>query len=344
MTPIGLIIACIILITLAMPSSPCEEWPDCNFQCRANDVTVSRLWLGDELGSSFSAQAGGVYPCYLWAEFNNNANSPRYAVILLADLRVNGSAIQSFYNEGLCVLESIPSKSSQSFPLCNLLWTGGQEVVLSRLVLSWETARGTECSQASRRCSNRNTKCYSSQRVAVQSPLVASFSFELADCSSGSVAFSDRSTGGKGTYSYNWDFGDGSHSQEASPVHAFANSGNFTVTLQVSDQSGAASQMQQISVRGCSCRISGMDHACLEKVESYQAGFAGVSPRQIIWTVDGIETAQGYARSIDIDWSDWGPGLHDLRAYAIAGDGTNVGQCNMTVHVLVEPAATISMV
>jgi hypothetical protein len=87
-----------------------------------------------------------------------------------------------------------------------------------------------------------------------------------------------------------------------------------------------------------------MDHACLEKVESYQAGFAGISPRQIIWTVDGIETAQGYARSIDIDWSDWGPGLHDLRAYAIAGDGTNVGQCNMTVHVLVEPAATISMV
>jgi len=215
------------------------------------------------------------------AELRNNANPPAMPSILLADLLVNGSVVMSFYDDGLCVLESIGSKSTQSHRLCNLIWTGGDEVVLSRLVLSWETARGTGCSQASRKCSNRNTKCYAREEVAVQLPLTVSFSMHFGNCT---YHFYDHSLGGTGAYRYYWDFGDGSHSEEVNPLHVFEGAGIYTVTLQVSDQSGAVSTcMRDISFEGCPCSISGPVQACLERLRPtgqtlqacHQDGFAG---------------------------------------------------------------------
>lgn len=373
MTPIWAWISCLIIVAQIIAPSQCEEWPQCKFQCRANDVTVSRLWLGDDKGEAFAAQ-GVAQSCYLWGQFHNNANSPRYAVILLADLLVNGSVVRSFYDDGLCVLDSIEAKATQSYPLCNLVWTGGETATLSRLVLSWETAAGTDCSQASRRCSNRNTKCYSSQEVAVQVPLIASFSADMGDCSSGRAALYDRTSGGIGPYIYDWDFGDGSQSRENSPVHIFAAAGDYMARLQVSDQSGTVSTFsRQISVKDCSCRISGEGHACLHKVGTYWAEFSGGSPDRVHWMLDGgvigpgethdeaghgengeieggseereerDEEIEAGESSIEIDWSNYGPGLHDLRAYVMAKDETVAAQCNITVHVLTEPVATISL-
>ncbi len=352
-------IACFIIIAQISSPSSCAEWPMCKFQCEAKEVTVSRLWLGDYNGDIFSSQAGEEQSCYLWAEFDNNANSPRYAVILLADLLVNGSVISSFYDEGLCVLDSIEPKSTQSYRLCPLTWSGGEDVMLKRLVLSWETAKNTDCSHANRKCSNRNTKCYSSQQIEVQVPLVASFALDAAKCPTEITAFYDRTTGGKKPYSYYWDFGDGYHSQEANPFHVFNAAGSYTVKLEVTDQSGTVSTaVHQVSVNNCSCSISGEDHACLTKVETYRVSFEDISPGQIHWTLDGIEIGQegqpgeesedqDYTAEegvIDIDWSDYGSGMHELGAHAVSREGTMTAQCNMTITVITEPVATISLV
>jgi hypothetical protein len=150
-----------ILLNLILFTSG-SEWHECGFQCKAGDVTVERLWLGDAQGNTLPPVVpGSQQKAYIWVTFENNANTDRYAVIILADIYVNGVLQKSLYNEeGLCVLDSIPPKATSSFPLYNFVYSYGQEVKIKKLVLSWETAKGTSCSNANRKCSNRNTKCF----------------------------------------------------------------------------------------------------------------------------------------------------------------------------------------
>jgi len=63
-----------------LSSAAGSDWPDCNFHCRAKDVTITDLWLGDAQGNLLSACAqNSSVDAYIWARFKNNANSPRYA-------------------------------------------------------------------------------------------------------------------------------------------------------------------------------------------------------------------------------------------------------------------------
>lgn len=51
-----------------------------------------------------------------------------------------------------------------------------------------------------------------------------------------SVQFFDRST--RNPLTWNWDFGDGSSSREASPLHTYENDGQYTVSLTVTNKAG----------------------------------------------------------------------------------------------------------
>jgi hypothetical protein len=354
------------LILLAMILQPAlqADWPDCKFQCRANDVIVQRLWLGDDSGEGISApEEGEDRSCYLWATFRNNANTPRYAAILLADLYLGGSLSQSFYDDGLCVLDKIEAKSIVDHPLCNIVWKGGDEVLLKRLVLSWETAKGTSCSDANRKCSNRNTKCYGGQEAEMlaEAPLIASYGEAVLDCS-GLVNFLDRTTGGAGPYTYNWDFGDGAFSTKKDPDHFYSQPGNYMVKLQVMDKTGRmASVSRMLAIDACACTIIGQDHACLSKTETYRVSLSNLINGEVHWYLDGREifgrkdqefqeeTQESLINeSIDIDWQSYGAGQHDLAAYL--NDASSPGSpklwaaCNMTIAVTTEPVAIIRWV
>jgi hypothetical protein len=193
-------ICCLVVLVLLLPVASSDDWPHCNFQCQADDVTISRLWLGDDMGKELSpCTTGGGQKAYLWAEFRNNAKSPRYAIIFLADLYTNGILSRSTYDDGLCITDSVPPRSVQSFPLYNFIWNCGDEVKLARLILSWETAKGTGCGDVSRKCANRNSQCYgdSGRGYLVETPLVPSFLFDSTACSAGSLNFSDQTEPGE---------------------------------------------------------------------------------------------------------------------------------------------------
>jgi PKD domain-containing protein/galactose oxidase-like protein len=58
--------------------------------------------------------------------------------------------------------------------------------------------------------------------------------------------FTASSSGGDGTPTYGWSFGDGSTAIGDTAVHAFSRSGNFTVTVTVTDSVGGSAQAARI--------------------------------------------------------------------------------------------------
>lgn len=52
------------------------------------------------------------------------------------------------------------------------------------------------------------------------------------------VNFTSNVTGGTPPYNYYWSFGDGSTSSSANPSHVYQSSGNYSVTLRVTDSQG----------------------------------------------------------------------------------------------------------
>ncbi|MDR0749500.1 MAG: PKD domain-containing protein [Tannerellaceae bacterium] len=74
---------------------------------------------------------------------------------------------------------------------------------------------------------------------------VASFIYEIVDLE---VQFTGTSTDAE---SYYWDFGDGTSSTEASPLHTFSSAGIYTITLKVNSPAGYSSQVEKsFSVSG----------------------------------------------------------------------------------------------
>jgi PKD repeat protein len=76
---------------------------------------------------------------------------------------------------------------------------------------------------------------------------VANFSYQANKLN---VIFSDSSTDNDGTLSrWQWNFGDGSSSQEQNPVHNYTSLGNYTVSLTVTDNEGRShSQSKKLTV------------------------------------------------------------------------------------------------
>jgi hypothetical protein len=341
-----------ILLALIMPPVHSADWPECKFQCQAKDVTVSRIWIGDSQGNDLqSAEHGQEQPCYLWATIDNNANALRYAVIILADLYINGTLTESFYDRGICVLDEIRAKSSTNYPLIGLTWRSGEEIRLKRFVLSWETAKGTSCSKANRKCSNRNTKCYGGEDMEflVQMPITPFFSWDAQNCTR-SAKFFDGTAGGMGSYDYYWDFGDGTTSQETNPVHAYGRPGSYEVRLRINDQSGkTASISRQIVLGICPCTIVGEEHACQEDTQTYRVVMNDSVSGQVQWYLDGTKIESAESKEIDevnIEWIDYEVGEHYLQAILL-DENEGYGQmplreCNLSIAVIAKPLATIT--
>ena len=80
----------------------------------------------------------------------------------------------------------------------------------------------------------------SSQTITVDLPVppVAGFTFVTSDLG---VTFTNTSTGGEGTMTYLWDFGDEQTSTVQSPSHSYASAGTYTVLMTVTDSLGVVS-------------------------------------------------------------------------------------------------------
>lgn len=83
----------------------------------------------------------------------------------------------------------------------------------------------------------------SSATVTTGTSPTAGYTFQNADPT---VNFTDQSTGG--ATSYSWDFGDGGSSTSASPSHTYSANGTYTVCLTATNDCGSDQDCQSVSV------------------------------------------------------------------------------------------------
>ena len=99
--------------------------------------------------------------------------------------------------------------------------------------------------------SNGNS-CEAKVQSVLKNPIVFNTAFSLSiPCNSNLTAFNpiifdNQTTATNGIISqWNWDFGDGSISTEKNPKHLFVNSGNYTVTLKVTSETGCTNSLSK---------------------------------------------------------------------------------------------------
>ena len=135
-------------------------------------------------------------------------------------------------------------------------------------------------------------------------PPIAAFSFAPSNPAAGTIVyFTDESTDPDGTIArWQWDFGDRTNSTERNPVHAYANSGGFSVVLVVwDDNDGSDSASHTLSILSNEPPLAGFSYGLTAPNASMDIAFT-----------DGSSDPDG----------------HVVKWYWDFGDGTNSSERN----------------
>ncbi|MEA2051967.1 MAG: hypothetical protein U9O90_03975 [Euryarchaeota archaeon] len=194
---VAVMIIVLLLFGAFAPVAMGQTWPNCGWLCTAKDTEVTDVWLGDASGNKLgSCVPGSIVDAYIWVTVDNGA-AVRYQPYLIFDLSINDEDKGQFDE---CVADTIPKHSAANYNLYHLTWTCGDRVELKNMVLTWATSSAT-CSDTAD-CQNHNTaQCNSTAGMIVDAPLVANFTFDNV-CFCTYTTFTDKTTGGDGSYTY----------------------------------------------------------------------------------------------------------------------------------------------
>ena len=105
-----LLLLLLLLGAFAPAAMAADVWPDCTFNCNAQDFNVDDVYLGDASGNPLPpCNPGDKVAAHIWIKVD--ANTARYAIILLANITIEGVLEESFWDEipaGRCVADAIP--------------------------------------------------------------------------------------------------------------------------------------------------------------------------------------------------------------------------------------------
>lgn len=135
-------------------------------------------------------------------------------------------------------------------PIVNAIWNFGDApgnvTDNNSTVVHHYTAVGTYTVQLEVQDANGCSGFYTAVNAVIISKPTASFTANnQLTCTNHPISFTNNSTG-SAPLGYDWDFGDASsHSNQLNPTHNYAGTGNYSVTLTVTDQYGCtATQVQ----------------------------------------------------------------------------------------------------
>jgi PKD repeat protein len=291
-----------VFMILVSTKSTAQNSPDlsnCYGNCNSGDFTITRAFLTDINGSPILASAcntpGAVVDAYLSFTFTNTTNSDRNGIFISGT--INGTFIAK------CFPGVLPKKSSTTYTDVShvVQWQCGTDLTLTGTFCGWGSAGENVCDLACGAVTP--SKCRVLGNLTIQTPLSNSFT-SSASCVAGqafqTVAFTGTKSGGNGTITYDWDFGDATtHGTTQSPTHNYTSAGSFTVVFKVTDAGGAtATTSASVSVASCCTAPTITDDPddqtkCEGESASFSVSSSGGSPTPTIqWQVstDGGST------------------------------------------------------
>lgn len=130
-------------------------------------------------------------------------------------------------------------------------------------------------------------------------------------CDSGFVAFKDSSSSNDAINGYSWTFGDGSVSTDKNPIHSYAKTGLYTITLVTKTQFGCT---DSTAIDNCikivnspAVRIAGDTSACEPAQLSFKGEFVRADTSAVTWSWSFGGTDSSYVQAPDV------------RSYLVAG-------------------------
>jgi PKD repeat protein len=151
-----------------------------------------------------------------------------------------------------------------------------------------------------------------------------------------SVIFTNSSQNG-GTY--NWDFGDGSTSQEENPTHTYAGTGTYTVVLTAYNECGTNTFTQVIAIEGSAPLVSftsDIQKGCAGVTVQFKDLSAG-DPTAWQWTFEGGDPATSSEQNPSVTYTV--PGTYSVSLQATNIYGSNTSSQTGYVTIIGAPVA-----
>jgi PKD repeat protein len=156
-----------------------------------------------------------------------------------------------------------------------------------------------------------------------------------------SVFFTNQGLNGS---TFAWNFGDGSSSTEANPVHGFNDNGVYTVTQTVTNVCGNVSSTQQVTIAlppVASFVPAANDTICKGQSVLFQST-SGFSPTSLLWTFEGGTPSSSTSPNPVVTYNQ--SGVFDVTLVATNANGTTTSNFNDLIIVNDKPQVSFSQI
>ncbi len=141
--------------------------------------------------------------------------------------------------------------------------------------------------------------------------------------------------------SYFWNFGDGNVSVQQNPVHTYASSGTYYVTLNVSNDCGTDVLQLGINVTGAPSAqfTSNLQYGCAPLIVQF-TNQSGGNPTQFSWAFEGGSPATSNLPNPLVTYNT--PGVYDVQLTVSNSTGTDVLLLENYIEVASSPVSSFS--
>ncbi len=120
------------------------DYPDCNWKCNSNDVSLDAVFLDVPV----ACVLGESVRATLYGTFTNGTGTDRYDVALLADLVIITSSGSTTSALNVSDLTTVIPPGTHDLRVAQVSFPCGSSVELRNLIISWDTKAGGDLSCA----------------------------------------------------------------------------------------------------------------------------------------------------------------------------------------------------
>jgi PKD repeat protein len=232
-----------------------------------------------------------------------------------------------------CTNQSITLTNTSTGTPTSYLWTmtGGTPATSTATnpTVTYSTPGAKTITLQATNASGSNTV---TKTVNVSATAIASFTSSVT-----ALTATFTFTGSSAT-SWTWNFGDGTTSTVQNPIHTYATSGQFQVTLNITGPCGNATLTQSVTTGPLANFTVGTQSGCAPMTVTFQDQSIGATSWS--WQFQGGTPATSTQQNPVVTYS--APGIYDVNLLASNGNGTSSRVENDYINVQLQPVSNFT--